>query len=285
MKTKILKIGILVICGMFFAGCAKADAKETPTITSRPTPLIIDPATPTPTITLEQEESPKITATNTPIPEQKATSTPVPTKKPTKTPTPTVKPTATPKPSKQERGAYQKGTLVSDGYESEWLGLKFRSPKGLEMYPQEELDETMRLVEEALNGELPEGKLPYEDLAVVYEMAALWPSEGLLIQVMTERLPDKSVSVEEYAEEMKEELSILESSNVTYIVDDIFYEKEIGGQEFLNFGYTTYTDEGDLRQENYLKKQDDRIILISITGGTSSEDDMQKLLDAFTPYR
>ena len=185
MKARILKAGLIFVFGIFFAACGKAKTTETPTLTSRPKPLISEPATPTPTLTLEQDVLPEVTITNTPTPEQKATSTPVPTKKPTRTPTPTIKPTATPEP---ENTSYQKGILSATGFESKWMGLKFSTPQGVEMYTQEELDETMRLLEEALYGELPDGKLKYEELVVVYEMSAIWQTEGLLIQLIVEAL-------------------------------------------------------------------------------------------------
>ena len=67
-------------------------------------------------------------------------------------------------------------------------------------------------------------------------------------------------------------------------MDSEIYKEVIGGKEFSNYGYTTYYEELGMRQENYLRKQDDRIILLSITCDEASAERIPKLLDAFQAY-
>lgn len=289
MKRKRVKLGVLAVCGMIFAACGSAERQENPQITNKPKPLIIEAATPTPTLTVEQEEIPKVS--EVPSPTEMLAPTVTPTNKPTPTPTPTSKveatkkPTATPVPTKQESTSYEKGVLTENSFKSKWMGLRFTSPDGVELSTQEELDKTMRLLAEALYGETPVGALDYEKLSVVFELSAVWQDEGVLMQVMVEKLTQESATVEEYVAQMKEEVSVLGENGLTYIMDDKLYSEMIGGKEFSNFGYTTYAAEGvGLRQENYLRKQDDRIILISIMCEDGEEESISRLLNAFSAY-
>lgn len=281
---KILKVGMLVACVLFLTACGRNEAAEIPTITSKPKLTIIDPATPTPTLTLEQGDLPEAQElTPTPEPTSEPTSTPKPTATPKPTPKSTPKPTATPVPTKAEKLSYKKGTLTENSFKSEWMGLKFAVPKGVIMSSQEELDETMRLIEEATTGKEIEGALNYEELSLVYEMNLVWQDNGLILQMLVERVPE-SATIDDYLEGMEEELRLIEESGLTYIVDDQLYSEEIGGKKFSNFGYTVYYEEVGMRQENYLRKQDDRIIVISIMCQEGTEDSIPELLDCFTAY-
>lgn len=291
---KVWKAGLLIGC-LFLAGCGSLKpTTEVPTITSKPKVNIVEPATPTPTITQEegelppasgQPESPQPEATATPTPEPVATATPKPTPKATSTPKPTAKPTSTPTPvpTKAATDSYEKGTLTENEFYSEWMGLQFVAPEGAEMIAQEELDETMCLIEESLRGEEYDGSLDYNNFFIVYEMELVWQDEGMQMSVIVEKVSD-SVTVEDYAEQMQEELHLIEESGLTYTVDDNLYSEIIGDKEFFNFGYTTYYDEIGMRQENYLRKQGNRMILISITCEDYMVDNLPMLLDEFEAY-
>lgn len=273
---------------LLLAGCGSLEATEVPTITSKPKVNIVEPATPTPTITLKEGELPTIPETPKPV-EPVATATPTPTPEPvatatpTATPKPTNKPTVTPVPTKAAPKGYEKGVLTENSLTSAWMGLKFVAPKGVELSTQKELDDTMRLIEEALRGEELPKELDYETLSLVYEMELTWHDEGMVMTVLVEKTPE-SVTIEDYAEQLQKELHLLEESGLTYTVDDKLYSEEIGGLTFSNFGYTTYYDTIGMRQENYFRKQGDRMILITLMCETDMVDNISKLLDAFKPY-
>lgn len=271
---------------LLLAGCGSLEATEVPTITSKPKVNIVEPATPTPTITLKEGELPTIPETPKPV-EPVATATPTPepvaTATPTATPKPTNKPTVTPVPTKAAPKGYEKGVLTENSLTSAWMGLKFVAPKGVELSTQKELDDTMRLIEEALRGEELPKELDYETLSLVYEMELTWQDEGMVMTVLVEKTPE-SVTIEDYAEQLQKELHLLEESGLTYTVDDKLYSEEIGGLTFSNFGYTTYYDTIGMRQENYFRKQGDRMILITLMCETDMVDNISKLLDAFKPY-
>ena len=290
MKKRVCKIGIICIASLFLCACSVAEDTEAPPITSKPKVLLVDAATPTPTFTPEEgEEVPAPTETPVPTPEESVTptptETPVPTPKPTVTPKPepTQAPTATPEPTKAEKGPYEKGTLTTEEFKSKWLGMKFTAGAGMELSPQEELDETMRLTEEAVTGKEIRGALDYAKLGLLYEMYMVWQDKGLSMQVMVERMEDTSATEEDYVASMWEELYLLEEVGFTYVVDDKTYSETIAGKEYLNFGYTTYLgDDVSLCQENYIRRQDDRMILISIMGETKAG--MQDLIKYFKEY-
>lgn len=289
MKRRILTIGVIGFAAALLCACEMPEEAQVPAITSKPKVVIVDPATPTPTVTIEQGGEPEPTQELTAIPEptKKPTATPKPTTAPTATPqptkTPTKAPVPTPIPTQAEKIPYEKGTLTETEFKSKWLGMKFVADEGIELSPQEELDETMRLMEEAVTGKEIKGALDYESLGVVYEMTLVWQERELNLQILVEKMADSRATEEDYVAALQDELSVLEESGFTYLVDDRIYSETIAGKEFVNFGYTTYFDDDVvLRQENYIRKQDDRMILISIMG--ESEEGIQELLEKFKAY-
>ena len=160
--------------------------------------------------------------------------------------------------------------------------MKLTAEDGIEFAPQEELDETMRLLEEAVTGKKITGALDYEKLGVVYEMTLVWQDKGLTMQVLVEQADNRSTEAD-YVQALRDEMSMLEENGFTYTVDDKTYSETIVGKEFLNFGYTAYLgDDVSLHQENYIRKQGDRIIFISMMG--ESEAGMKELLNKFKAY-
>lgn len=299
-KKRVSFLGIL-FCGLCLTACGSTQEKATPTITSKPKVMIVDAATPTPTWIVKQSETVQPTETPLPIPEETVVPTPTkaeapentvaptPTNKPTTapkataTPKPTKPPTATPEPTKAEKRPYEKGTLSDTEFKSEWMGMKLVAGEGMEFFPQEELDELMRLMEEAFLEKKIEGDLVYEELALVHELSLVWQDKGLTMQVMVERMADDQITEEDYLVAMMEELEVLEENGFTYLLDEKNHPQTIAGKEFANFGYTTFYDEYvSLHQENYLRKQDDRMILISIMG--ESETGVEELIKRFKEY-
>lgn len=290
MKKKIVSIAATGVLLLALAACGSTERNTIPTATPKPNLNIIEPATPTPIVWQEQGEvSEAPTTTATPIPTEKPAPTVKPTKKPTATPKPkltaTPKPTATPVPQKPDKGSYEKGILTGNSFESKWMGLRFTAPEGMELSTQEKLDETMRVMQEALYGESNGEALDYTQLVVVYEMEAVWQEEDLLMQVLVERLPEEAVSVEDYVAQTKEELAQFAGDGIAYIIDDKLYPVNIGGQEFYNFGVVTeYGSEVEVHQESYLKEQDGRLIMISFTSDREADSEIQKVLDSFYAY-
>jgi len=295
MKRRVLFWGVMCMAGLFLCACGSVEETPAPTITSKPKVMIVDAATPTPTLTPEEgvipdnteepvpTETPVITPEASVAPEPTQTPVPTPTTAPTATPKPTKAPTATPEPTKAESRSYEKGELTATEFKSKWMGMKLTAEAGMELSPQEELDETMRLMEEAVTGKEIKGALNYDKLGIVYEMTLVWQDKGLTMQVMAERMADASATEADYVAAMREEMSMLEENGFTCSVDDNTYTEVIAGKEFSNFGYTTYYGEGiSLHQENYIRKQGDRMILISIMG--ESEAGMQDLLECFKAY-
>ena len=82
--------------------------------------------------------SAKETATTeaTPAPAVETTATPAPTAEPTSVPTATPEPTET----LAKEDTYAKGIITEEGFESEWMGLRFTKPATVIMATQEEMD-------------------------------------------------------------------------------------------------------------------------------------------------
>lgn len=277
MKKRTVSIAVISVLLVVFTACGSGEKKAIPTATPTPKLIFMEAATPTPIVWLEQDKKPEVPA---------ITATPKPTEPPTATPKPkataTPKPTVTPVP---EKLSYEKGVLTEYGFESKWMGVRFSAPKGAELSTQAELDETMRVLDEALYGGQAGEQLDYTKLSVVYELEAVWPSDDLLMQVIVECLPEGSMSVEEYATQTKEELTQFAGDGIAYIIDDKLYPVNIGGQEFYNFGIITeYGSEVEVHQDTYLKVQDGRLIMISFTSDKEADEQIQKILKSFSAY-
>ena len=270
MKNKILKTGMVCVMCMMLVACGKADKNAEPTVT--------------PTAT----EAP----TNTPTPEPTATATPEPTATPTPEPTatPTPEPTATPTPEPTEvpiaTDTYAKGIITENGFESEWMGLRFTKPATAIMATQEEMDAAMRVGTENFYGEDAEAVLDYNSMNVVNEMQVAWEAGLPLVQVMVEKLPMSGWTEELYLSVVASNLNALSGTNgITYTVGEEMYMIEIAGQEYV--GLATAVDGGNgnvVYQEYLVRVKENRIIVIAFSYNDATESYIQEAVEAFSAY-
>ena len=105
----------------------------------------------------------------------------------------------------EEALGYTKGTLMEDGWESEWLGLRFTAPEGMVMSTEEELAATMGLGQEVLAQDFTEQQLAYAEIATVYEMMCS-DAMGSNVILMAEKLPI-ALTAEQYIEVLSEQIT------------------------------------------------------------------------------
>ena len=163
---------------------------------------------------------------------------------------PAVEPTTAPA---EGTTGFSTGVITDIGYENEWMGLRFVTPEGAALLP-----------EEAVDG--------------IY-MYAEWSEYGVpVVQVMAEEL-GISMTEEEFFAELK---TTFDSS---YLCDDEYYTAGLAGQEFTCM--KTAVDVGNgmyVYQEFCLKEKDGYMIAIIFTYTEGFESEMTALFDAFRPY-
>ena len=178
----------------------------------------------------------------------------------------------------QAANPYERGTVSDEGFESEWIGLKWSKPEEMVMMTDEELD---TLMEESLGiafGEDGEELLDYAQLTSVYEMMATTLTGTPNIIILTEKLALQNISESQYLEAVEEGLAYSEGE---YVGGDI-ETTTIAGLDFTVQPYSVSMQGVDILQKYFVRKQDDRMISIIIT--YFAEDDCQTLLDCFEAF-
>ena len=263
MKKKLVTMAVLCAMSVLLVACgSKKEAEPTPTTAPTWT------ATPTP----------EPTATSTPTPEPTATSTPTPEPTVTSTPTPTPAPTDT----------YAKGMVTENGFESEWMNLRFTKQKDVIMATQAELDELMRQGAEMMYGETAELNLLYSKLTTVTEMMAQYAS-GANIIIQTELLPGDKANMTEM-DYLSAVVAMMQNNagGLQVTTDGVVYAWEIGGEVYNGLCLTVDYGNGiSVAQDYIVRKKESRMIVIAISyaaGIEVSEADAVKLLKVLGSY-
>lgn len=250
MKKRIIMLfisGMALLC----AACGSTSDMELPTPTVVATPT--EAATPTPTL------------------EPTVTSTPTPTATPE--PTATVAPTPTSIPRLED--TYVKGTITESGFESEWMNLRFTAQPGVIMRSQKELDEYMREDEGLADG----AAINYSEITSVGEMVAYYMS-GTNVIVSVERLPvlHTTTTDQEYLFILVENLETMGETEV----GESFYTVDIGGEAYTGLSIARNVDRTVYIQEIFVRKQENRMIVIGVTYKESNIEEAENLLQAFS---
>lgn len=276
MKNKILKTGMVCVMCMMLAACGKADKNVEPTVA--PT------ATSAPTATEAPTSTPTPEPTATPTPEPTATPTPEPTATPT--PEPTATPTVEPTKAPVIPDSYVKGTITENGFESEWMGLRFTKPATAIMATQEQMDAVMLQGLQAMYGEQAAEMFDYATMSSVNEMQAAWLAGYPVVQVVVEKMPMAGFTEEVYLSAVVENLNATsEISGYVYTFDEELYSVELAGQEYI--GLATSVDAGvgvTIYQDYLVREKDGRMILIAFTYIDAMESYVEEALAAFSAY-
>ncbi len=252
MKKKILKTVMVCVFSMMFAACGKTEETIEPTAT--PTVAVTATAVPT--------EAP----------------TPEPTATPTQVPDPTVAPTV--------MDNYVKGTITEEGFESEWMDIRFTRPATVIMATQEEMDAIMLQGLQMMYGEQAAAVLDYASMSSVNEMQATWLAGYPVVQIAVEKMPTEGWTEMEYLSAVAANLNATsETSGMTYTIDENIYSMKLAGQEY--FGLATAVDAGlgHLIYQDYLvREKDGRMIMIAFSYTEAMESYLQEAMDAFSAY-
>jgi len=209
MKNKILKMGMVCVMCMMLAACGKEDKNVEPTVAP--------------------------TATSAPTATEAPTSTPEPTATSTPTPKPTEAPVVT--------DTYVKGTITENGYESEWIGLRFTKPATVFMATQEEMDAVMLQGLQMMYGEQAAELFDYATMTSVNEMQATWLAGTPVVQIVVEKMPEGEWTEADYLSAVVTNLNATsQTSGLVYTIDENLYSLELAGQEYI--GLATAVDTG-----------------------------------------
>lgn len=269
MKKRRIMLAVYVMC-LLLTACQNVPEEKEPV----PVEATVT-ATSTPTFT----PTPEPTATSTPTPTATATPTPEPTA--TATPTPTAMPVPTEVPVQKTEDTYKKGTLTENGFESEWMNLRFTPQYGMLLQTQEEVDEYIRK-----NAGLDaDAAIDYSALSKIKEMHAYYAT-GTNLSVSVEKLTGLGLKI---TEESYIQLTIAQLRNLERVkelrIEDSYYDLEIGGEKYTGISIKVDYGKGEfLCQELIVRKKENRLITIAISYREVMEEEALNLLLAFGSY-
>ncbi len=256
MRTRILKTAMVCVMCMLLAACGNAEKNVQPTAT----------ATEAPTATAT--EAP--TATSTPTPEPTATSTPAP--EPTEVPVVT--------------DSYAKGLITENGFESEWMGLRFTKPATVLMATQEEMDAVMLQGLQLLYGEQAAEMFDYTTMTTVNEMQAVWLAGNPIVQIAVEKMPTAGWTAEAYLSAIVANLNATsQTSGMVYTIDENLYGLELAGQQYVCLSTSVDVGNGSVIYQEYLvREKEGRMILIAFSYTDGMESYLEEAMMAFSEY-
>lgn len=174
---------------------------------------------------------------------------------------------------------FAKGAVTADGWESEWLGIRYTVPTGTVMTSEEDLNEMMGLGQEILSEDFSDLQLKYAELNTVYEMMCVSEDQVTNVMVTIEKLPIK-MDIDTYIEGFEQTLS--QVTTMTYSVvgkDEII---TIGDKEFTRVECIADYSGVQIYQDYCLAIVEDRAVSITVT--YVDEDAAENILSGFTAY-
>ena len=172
---------------------------------------------------------------------------------------------------------YVQGTVTDNGFESEWMNMKFTLPEGWVIASQEEMDEVLATGEDALNGEV-DTDAAMEDST--YEMMTYAEAGLPSVSIMVEKLPSSKMTIEEYADVIKEGLN---NSTGTYVWEEPVAET-VAGEEYQNYSGSVELYGVTVKQDYIFRKLENRIIGIIITYTDDVTGEVDNFLSGIAAY-
>lgn len=168
---------------------------------------------------------------------------------PAPTETPVAEPTTAPT---VETETFSKGVVTDNGYENEWIGIRFTVPEGALLFA----DET------------DEGTLMYAE----------WTDGVPVVQIIVEEIGEPMTETEFLSE-------LVTTFDSNYIYDENLYRVELGGQEFIDLKVAVPVEEDlYIYQEFCVKAKGNYIIAVIFTYAEGYEAEIADAVNAFAPY-
>ena len=178
-----------------------------------------------------------------------------------------------------EEGKFAKGILTENGWESEWLGMRYVTADGMVMSTEEELNELMGLSKEMLSEDFSELQLKYAELSTVYEMMCTASDQVTNVSVSIENVMI-DIDTDTFIDMFKATLSELSAMSMTIINEG--EDVTLAGKEFKKLQCEVDYEGIGILHDYYLAMQDGRAISIVVT--YLNEETAEELMSGFRAY-
>lgn len=174
-----------------------------------------------------------------------------------------------------EKKEYAAGVRTETEYTSEWMGLKYTLADSMVMATDEEILQYMEAGNEMLYSD--SGEIDYENLGVVYEMAAVDATTAENLNIVVEKLALSGMSEAQYMEAVKQSLAQMDNAEVTLGEESTY---TVAGLEFQRIDYSMDLNGQTLMQTMMFRKMDDRMVGMTFT--YLEEASLEAMLSGFS---
>ncbi len=150
-----------------------------------------------------------------------------------------------------DESGYQRGTMTSVGFTSEYLHIRYTLPDGYVMATEEDLMGMMDVGADALgvDGDI----VDYAKVNTVYEMMATAPAGSPNVIVMAEKLPQSNMTEEEYFEAFKGQMANMGVEGFSFSEEIV--SMDIAGQSYKKISAEANMEGQSLLQDYIIRKQ------------------------------
>jgi len=184
-----------------------------------------------------------------------------------------------PETEEAEGQKYTKGICTENGWESEWLGIRYTLSDGAVMSTEEELDAIMGAGQEMLSDDFTEAQLKYAELTTVYEMMCTGADQVTNLSMTVENVMVE-MDVDTFVSVFKNTLAGVSAMSMT--VTDEEEDVVVAGKEFKKLHCEVDYEGMSIFQDYYLTTKDTRAISIVVT--YLDEVEAEKLMSGFEAY-
>ena len=199
----------------------------------------------------------------------------------TNSPAENTDPAATGSPADNTKSGYQKGTVTDTSFSSEYLNLRFEVPQGYIMAANEDLDALLQFGSDIVFADTDQKIIDYAMANIVYEMMASSQNGLPNVQVFVEKLRLRNMTVDQYMDALKQQLSGLDGFN--YSFEDVKTTQFVG-ESYSMLSSVMQSGGMEIKQEYRFRKEDDRIICIIVTFNEETIAEKDELLNIFSSY-
>ncbi len=181
-----------------------------------------------------------------------------------------------------EKSTYDPGSWSGDVYMSSWLGISYRLPDGVTKVTDDNMFARRFLYSGAFYGESGEPTVKDLEDVVTIEMGAYYFMESYSIWIVTEEIPDDSLTVDDWIDEY---VSWISTPIAEYSVISDTPDVAIGEQTFREVKLYTASIGVRLYQDLYITQKEDRICYILVEyGGEKEEETVPLLMSGLTTF-
>lgn len=180
--------------------------------------------------------------------------------------------------SKSTENTYTPGNLTAEYYESEWLGLRFTPPENVSLITKGQMDINMNAGSDILKENLGEDIVNQAVQNTVYEMMAVQEGGFPNVSVAVEDVSKVSVDESTYLNLLKQNL---DAAELGYSYGEVS-ERQIAGQVYRTMDTSVFTNGVDMLQTFYLRKMEDKFVVITLSFTTDTKAQGDTIMNSFT---